>query len=255
MEKRLLKSTLVVTAALFMLSVGISLSGQVSAHEGAKEYDVAGIKLGGQLYDKWYEIVGVEVSGNHPLYPPEGKKSGGDTFRCKECHGWDYTGKDGRYRKGSHYTGIDGVYGARTKSAEELYKILTDSSFGHGIKELSANPDNVRALVTFIREGLIAPGTVFNADGTVKGDPARGKPLYESACTMCHGKDGNNIDFDKKDEGVQGVGWLANDNPQETLHKIRWGHPGSKMPSGVVDKGLTDAGTVDLLNYSQTLQK
>lgn len=30
-----------------------------------------------------------------------------------------------------------------------------------------------------------------------------------------------------------GVGWLSNDNPQETLHKIRWGHPGTGMPSMV----------------------
>jgi thiosulfate dehydrogenase len=253
MKKRLLKLSIVVTAAVSMLAVVIFFSGPVSAHDDAEEYEVAGVKLGGQLYDKWYKVGGVEVSGDHPLYPPEGKKSGGDTFRCKECHGWDYIGKDGRYSKGSHFTGIDGVYGARTKSADELYKSLTDSTNGHGIKELSASHDNVWALVKFLREGLIDPGTVLNADGTVKGDPARGKQLYDSACAKCHGKDGNRIDFKKKDEGVQGVGWLANDNPQETLHKIRWGHPGSKMPSAVVDEGMTDMETVDLLNYSQTL--
>ncbi|UCF31450.1 MAG: cytochrome c [bacterium] len=253
MKKRSFKPTLAVAAAI-LISVGvISFSDKVSAHEDAKEYEVAGVKLGGQLYDKWYKVLGVEVSGTHPLYPPEGKKSGDDTYRCKECHGWDYIGKDGRYRKGSHYTGIKGVYDARTKSAEELTRILTDPAGGHGMKELSADPANVRALVTFIREGLIDPDSVFNADGTVKGDPARGKPLYESVCAKCHGKDGNNLDFDKKDKGVQGVGWLARDNPQETLHKIRWGHPGSKMPSAVVDEGLKDSETVDLLKYSQTL--
>jgi mono/diheme cytochrome c family protein len=253
MNKRLLKLSLVAAAAVFILAVVISFSGPVSAHDDAEEYEVAGTKLGGLLYDKWYKVVDVEVKGNHPLYPTDGKKSGPDTFRCKECHGWDYIGKDGRYSKGSHYTGIDGVYDARTKSPQELYDILTDTASGHGIKELSASHENVWALVKFIREGLIDPGMVVNADGTVKGDPAKGKSQYDASCAACHGKDGNKIDFKKKDEGIQGVGWLANDNPQETLHKLRWGHPGSKMPSAVTDRGLSDTETVDMLSYALTL--
>lgn len=248
-----LKLSIIVTAGIFILAVFISFSGPVSAHDDAEEYKVAGTKLGGQLYDKWYKVVDVEVSGNHPLYPPEGKKSGGDTFRCKECHGWDYIGKDGRYSKGSHYTGIDGIYDARTKTPKELFDILTDTASGHGIKELVPSHDNVWALVKFIREGLIDPGMVFNADGSVKGDPAKGKAQYDASCAACHGKDGNSIDFKSKSDGVQGVGWLANDNPQETLHKIRWGHPGSKMPSAVTDRGLSDTETVDLLAYALTL--
>ena len=81
MEKRLLKLLLVAAAAVFMLAVVISFSGSVSAHDDAEEYKVAGTKLGGLLYDKWYKIVDVEVSGDHPLYPTDGKKSGPDTFR------------------------------------------------------------------------------------------------------------------------------------------------------------------------------
>ncbi len=42
------------------------------------------------------------------------------------------------------------------------------------------------------------------------------------------------------------------DNPQETLHKIRWGHPGTAMPS-MVDVGLTDQQIGDILAYAQTL--
>ena len=76
MRKRFLKSIFIVTAAIFMVAVVISFSGPVSAHDDAEEYEVAGVKLGGQLYDKWYKVAGVEVIGNHPLYPPEGKKSG-----------------------------------------------------------------------------------------------------------------------------------------------------------------------------------
>jgi thiosulfate dehydrogenase len=65
---------------------------------------------------------------------------------------------------------------------------------------------------------------------------------------MCHGADGKTIDFG---DG-EGVGDLARDNPWETLHKIRFGHPGSSMPSAV-DNGLSVDDQVDILTYSQTL--
>ena len=75
--------------------------------------------------------------------------------------------------------------------------------------------------------------------------------MYAANCASCHDADGNHYDFDS-DEGVQGVGWLANDNPQEVLHKIRFGNPGSTMPS-MLEVGLTDAEQGDILAYGQTL--
>lgn len=218
-------------------------------------YQKADIKLGGLLYDNWPKIKKVKVSGNHPAYPAMAKKKGGDTWRCKECHGWDYIGKDGRYKKGSHYTGIKGVYGARTKSPEELYGALTSAKMKHDFSGYLTDSDTW-ALVRLIREGLIDIGTAINADGSAKGNPDKGKPLFESSCAdaACHGVDGNKADFEKKKGGIQGVGWLANDNPQETLHKIRWGHPGTRMPSAIVDDKLSDAETIDILSYAQTLK-
>ncbi|MDF1527074.1 MAG: c-type cytochrome [bacterium] len=251
MKKVILGLCFTIVVAFVMTAVFAVSPGMLAAEDVPAAYKQADLKLGGLLYDKWYKIAGAEVSGNHPLYPMDGKKSGGDTWRCKECHGWDYIGKEGRYKKGSHYTGIDGVYGARNKSPDELFKAITSGS--HGIKELTASSENVWALVKFIREGLIDINTALNTDGKPVGDAASGKTLYGSGCSACHGADGNKIDFNKDKDGPQGVGWLANDNPQETLHKIRWGHPGSKMPSTVADKGLSDPDTVNLLTYSQTL--
>ncbi len=217
-------------------------------------YEQADIKQGGLLYDKWYKLKKVEVTENHPSYPAEGKKSGADTWRCKECHGWDYIGKDGRYQKGSHYTGIKGVYDARTKTPEELFNALTTQDKAHDFSAYLTD-DDVWALVKFLREGLIDPKIVFSADGSVAGDAARGKSFFEQHCAQqCHGTDGNMLDFKGSKEGIQGVGWIAKDNPQETLHKIRWGHPGSKMSSTVVDDKLSDADAVDILKYSQSLE-
>ena len=243
------------TAVVFALGALIfHIPDAAMAETVPQGYTAADIQVGGLLYDKWFKVLDVEVSGNHPLYPSEAKKSGGDTWRCKECHGWDSIGKDGRYKKGSHFTGIDGLYSARTKSPQQLYDALTDKGSAHTINALASNSDSVWALVKFIREGQIDISSALNSDGTARGDAVNGGNLYSKACAACHGKDGNKRDFDKGKEGIQGVGWLANDNPQETLHKIRWGHPGSKMPSAVADKGMSDAETIDILTFSLTLK-
>src|SRR3990172_5236428 len=65
------------------------------------------IALGGRLYDDWIKTSGVATpSGNSTLWAGQttNTRSGKDTWRCKECHGWDYKGKDGAYSKGSHLT-------------------------------------------------------------------------------------------------------------------------------------------------------
>jgi|Deesub1362A_J573_1020465.scaffolds.fasta_scaffold00956_13 thiosulfate dehydrogenase len=224
----------------------------IHAHELEGHQKPEGMKLGGLLYDKWYKLVDKKPEGNHPLYPPAGRKSGKTTWRCKECHGWDYIGRDGSYGKGPHYTGIKGIYGAKDKSREEIYKALTDKAGRHDFSPY-LKAQEIEALVEFIKNGLIDLRKIINQDGSVKGDPERGKELYNANCAVCHGVDGKNIDFKSKKEGIQGVGWLARENPQETLHKIRWGHPGSPMPSMIVDKGLSDKDTIDILSYCQRL--
>src|SRR3990172_11800171 len=65
----------------------------------------ANVAKGGQLYDKWWKAAGVaEPTGDHPLWATQttNTRKGLDTWRCKECHGWDYKGKDGAYGSGSH---------------------------------------------------------------------------------------------------------------------------------------------------------
>jgi thiosulfate dehydrogenase len=104
---------------------------------------------------------------------------------------------------------------------------------------------DVLDLTKFIADGLVDISLYLDqSTGLATGDPV---------AAACHGLDGLTIDFDPA-PGIQGVGWLADDNPQETLHKIRWGHPGSSpmMPSQV-GNGLTDQQTGDILAYTQTL--
>ena len=222
-------------------------------HSPTQNIEIIPIKLGAQLYDNWLKFVSQEPVGNHPLYPTAGKKSGKSTWRCKECHGWDYIGKNGRYRSGSHYTGIEGVLAANHKDDTALKDILSNKTSQHDFSPYLSK-EQLEALVVFINKGLFETASVLDANGRANGNAKRGAGLFTENCASCHGDDGNDLDFNNKKEGIQGVGWLANDNPQESLHKIRWGHPGTDMPSMVSDAKLEDNHAVDILTYVQTLE-
>ena len=221
-------------------------------HQSIKSYQNADLKNGALLYDNWMKLTTAKPEGNHPLYPASAKKSGKSTFRCKECHGWDYIGKDGRYNKGSHFTGIPGVFHVQTENPEEIYASLTDKNLKHNFSEYISDSD-IWDLVKFLREGQAPIEAAIDNNGQGKGNTVSGKIFYGSQCASCHGTDGNELDFKSKKDGIQGVGWLANDNPQESIHKIRWGHPGSNMPSIITDKNLTELDAIDILTYSQSL--
>jgi thiosulfate dehydrogenase len=212
------------------------------------------------MYDKWWKAVdgATEPTEDHPLWSIQSTntRSGSTTWRCKECHGWDYKGKDGAYSKGSHFTGFPGVYNASmAKSKAELMDALTgDTNSQHDLS--SALSDTaLNNLVDFLKEGLIDDTKYINYDTkkVIGADVAHGEQLFTSTCVACHGADGKVLNFGSEAE-PEYVGGLANGNPWETLHKIRFGHPGSNppMPSGVVS-GWSTQDAVDVLGYAQTL--
>ncbi|MDP2660197.1 MAG: hypothetical protein Q8R28_05670, partial [Dehalococcoidia bacterium] len=84
--------------------------------------DPASVAKGGRLYDTWWkEAPGASApTGDQPLWATQttNTRKGTDTWRCKECHGWDYGGKDGAYGSGSHKTGFVGVSVAGAKKSQ-----------------------------------------------------------------------------------------------------------------------------------------
>ncbi len=238
-----------IRTSLLVLTLLVT-TGMAMAEKQETPTDLNALKHGAQLYDNWPKLTGQNMSDSHPLYPEAGKKQGAASWRCKECHGWDYVGKDGRYAKGSHYTGIKGVFDRRGAGVDSLSAALKSGQ--HDFSGMMSESD-IAALALFLDQGQTDITEVIDSEGRALGDSERGKPLYQANCSDCHGDDGNALDFKGKKEGVQGVGWLANENPQESWHKILWGHPGSDMPSMVVDAKLTLQQSSDLLAYSQSL--
>jgi thiosulfate dehydrogenase len=216
------------------------------------------ISRGGQLYDNWWRAtVDPEKPGkDHPLWKKQthNKRSGYSTFRCKECHGWDYRGKDGAYGKGSHYTGFSGVYSAAQEmSLKDLENVLKGSvNRGHDFSVYLKNSD-IADLALFMKKGLVDTSSFVNRDGVpVRGNSNKGKHIFRNACmNLCHGESGGDIKFGS-DEEHEYIGTVANGNPWELIHKVRAGQPGTSMPSAIINKwGEQDLS--DLLTYLSTL--
>jgi mono/diheme cytochrome c family protein len=108
------------------------------------------------------------------------------------------------------------------------------------------------ALAMFVSRGQIeVDQSIDRATKRALGDPKRGARFYQTICAICHGFDGKQLNF-QTPEDPEFIGTVANDNPWETLHKIRNGQPGIPMPSLVV---LDLKDQVDILSYAQTLPK
>ena len=206
------------------------------------------ITRGGLLYDNWYAQLGIDApKTTYPSYPSSGKQKGASTWRCKECHGWDYKGDQGAYSKGSHFTGIVGIRNMTHGSLDKISKILTDSK--HGFGDLIPK-DSLAVLAHFVAHGQVDMDEFIDR-GTKKalGDEEHGERIFQTTCARCHGKDGKEINF-KTDKNPEYIGTVATANPWETLHKIRNGQPAVPMISMLA---FDSQSHVDVLAYAQTL--
>jgi thiosulfate dehydrogenase len=203
-------------------------SAQACREPGAYDRPVDAVALGGRLYDNWYAACGLPApKDTHPAYPSIGKQSGASTWRCKECHGWDYAGKDGAYAKGSHYTGIGGISGAAGRPVTAIVAVLSDDR--HRFDTVLAAPELER-LARFVSQGQSPLGRAVDADTKkVSGPTAGGARTFMRECASCHGVRGRRLNFAHGQGDPEFVGTIAVENPWEAWHKIRHGQPGSVM--------------------------
>ncbi len=187
------------------------------------------LAAGGRIYDNWWNALDVaEPRGTHPSYPEAGGKEGDTTWRCKECHGWDYMGKDGVYSKGSHFTGIVGINGAAGRSVEQIAALLRNDT--HLYTTDMINNEQMGRIAAFVSRGQVDMSQYIDLDARViiSGDVNDGRGIFQTVCAACHGFDGRLIDWGDGDENAY-VGTESVAAPDEVLHKIMSSHPGAAM--------------------------
>ena len=225
------------------------------------EFTRANVATGGALYDKWWVVAGVsEPSDEHPLWAQRPDKAsntrlGSTTHRCKECHGWDYKGVNGAYSTGSHRTGFPGIRGT-TKSPQEIFDLLKNA---HGFGALGLSDTALWDATKFVLEGAIDTDQIIDQAGAFTGNRAGGKAPYDRSCVSCHGADGLTNPFDAiPNQPGSSPGYdhypqvVANDNPWEFQHKVRFGQPGTNMPL-LVAENITPTALANLGAYVQSL--
>lgn len=244
MKKNVLTITIITTVVFMFAAWHSAYAANIN---GLSQEDYKKVARGGLLYDKWYSVLEVKTEGTHPAYPADGKKKGASTWRRKECHGWDYMGNKGTYVKGSHFTGIKGIRNYAGKNPKDVIAMLKDKThaFSNTIPE-----ESYEALSYFVAYGQIDMDAIIDrSNNKVSGDLINGARIYSGTCAKCHGDDGRTINF-KTPEKPQYLGTLSNKNPWETLHKMRYGQPGTKMTS-LLFMDIKDQ--ADVLSYCQTL--
>lgn len=204
---------------------------------------------GGRIYDNWWQALDRKPpQGNHPAYPAGGKRSGATTWRCVECHGWDYNGKDGLYGSGERHTGIKGIRGAAGRDLGQIMALLRAAPHGY-TPDMIADAELERVAIFVSRGQDDADPYIDIRSGAVKGDTARGAALFQTTCAVCHGFDGRLLNWGtEQDPGF--IGTEANAFPHEVLHKIRNSHPGAAM---INLRGFSLEDAVNILAYAKTL--
>jgi mono/diheme cytochrome c family protein len=231
-------------------------AGTVSARNFQAPVD--DITSGAQLYDRWYAALDLSApGGNMPIWERQSSntRSGPDTWRCSECHGWDYKGSEGAYRSGSHATGFPNVMklAAGMTNSEIVDHLKGSKDPSHDFSKY-LDDSNLEKLAKFLKDGLQDDNATVDADTrkAIGGNIENGKKRYDESCSQCHGVDGKLIVF--RVEGLnEYIGSVANRDPYRFLHRTRFGVAGIKeMPVGR-ELGWEAADSVDILVYAQSL--
>ena len=208
-------------------------------------FESANVIRGGRMYDRFWAEAGSQPATDHPLWALQtsNTRTGSDTWRCKECHGWDYKGVDGAYGGGSHRTGFPGIFGTAL-SPQEVFDLLAETA-GHDYRSQGLTYGDLWDLTKFVLEGQIDTATILLGD-QFTGDLGAGQDWFENGvggedpgCAACHGVTGlspppGHPSFDEFPQVI------ATENPWEFQHKVRYGQPGTEMRGIVVYGGTTE---------------
>lgn len=214
---------------------------------------------GGRIYDNWMLALDLAPpAGNHPLWGAQetNPRSGVTTWRCVECHGWDYKGADGAFGPYSaHYTGFPSLQDMVGATETEVQDWLSGSVNPTHNFLFYTNTTAIQDLTAFLRtqqadmDLLIDPYT-----GASLGDRVTGQALYGANCADCHGDRGDMINFGSELSPLY-LADLAVSDPWQTVHKIRFGTPTNASMPATEELGWSLSRVADVLAYAQTLRR
>jgi mono/diheme cytochrome c family protein len=233
-------------------------------------YQRADLTRGARLFDNWMKEMGVTPTAINPGYlrTKGTSKSVTASWRCAECHGWDYRGVDGANATGSHFTGVQGLLEAQGDPPENLFAVIQNGSEAKGMTafgvEQSFSDEDIWDLAKFIKEGMVdLSGRIDLATRKpTAGNAAAGKDLYEKGlpgtnsfqtCAYCHGTDGRKINFHTAPQAPEYIGSVATEDAFQFTHHVRFGYSGGVLMPAFHDRGWTVDNVMDVLAYAQTL--
>jgi thiosulfate dehydrogenase len=241
--------------SLLALLTGLAALRGANAYQTGPDGDPI---AGGRIYDNWMLALDAPPpAGDHPLWRTQesNMRVGVATWRCAECHGWDYKGATGAYAPGSiHYTGFRGLRNSIGATQEEVAAWLDGANNQRHDFLQYMNPTAVDDLAAFLRTMQIDLDLIIDPDsGQALGDERVGRNLYLDACSSCHGGDGREINFSSNGRPTF-VGDFASADPWRTVHVIRFGTVTGRMP-GTEESGWSISRVGDLLAFAQTLPR
>lgn len=211
----------------------------------AEDDSLYSLTRGGRLYDNWIgELRDRAPDKSHPAYPKQAAYANepGMNWRCSECHGWDYKGRDGVFSNGAHATGIKGIRNYQGADLSEIISLLKNET--HGYAGLMDEKD-FQDLALFVSKGQVDMDFyIHRQTKEAKGHKSLRQNFYKSICATCHGLAGNKL------RNIPPLSDIAANSPWMSLHKMLNGHPGEQMPTlRMLDPQIL----VDILAYVQSM--
>lgn len=211
---------------------------------------------GGKLYVNWILVTTATVElDQHPLWPenPNNQVPAQLTWRCVNCHGWDYLGSEGitmtgLYRRADWPT----LLSMTADAPEEILPWLDgQANPAHDFSELMSLQD-LADLAAFLSTGLVSPELVADLDTRfASGTTEVGQTAYRDQCMACHGGEGEKINLGTVQTPIF-LGDMAWINPWHISHILRFGHLSARVPPAS-EVNLSFSQQIDILAYLQTL--
>lgn len=241
---------------LILLVVVFSFN-QFNVFAKTNHQELSPVSRGAQIYDDWTSVLenAPLPVGNHPIWSRQTNNtiSGIDTWKCVNCHGWDYQGNEGAFSFGPYSTGFPSILAASSENTAYLVSVLSGQKDAqHNFSSLMSD-EELESVVAFIQTGMIDDNEYIDifTRKIIDGDLSNGQEKYQEVCASCHGEDGTQATFRYEGREVA-LGTLAVQDPWRFLHRTRFGTARApEMPIGY-ELGWTPEDGRDVVYYVQS---